>query len=184
MMVVWTQQILFSRIYENDQNIFYNQNYLVNDPLMVLIVRRIKNHSNENLNTHDVFNFYISSTYYSTTVQLGDEASTKVLTLDDGEIYYYIPENSYYSINNYGGYYISYPRNKESALSYQYLSDTQLMKPGWVNAMFMFVYMNRNSQMSVVNQISFDQYATGEIVGVYNADSYPEFYTNSLDYFR
>ena len=38
--------------------------------------------------------------------------------------------------------------------------------------------------MTVINQITFNQYATGEIIGKYTADSFPEFYSSSLDYFR
>ena len=117
---------------------------------------------------------------------LEDEAETEKIVLNNGEAIAYIPEISKNAVNNFGGYYISYSKDKEAALSYDYLKDSQLMKPGWTNAIFIFAYANRNNQMMVItNQfICYDQYATGEIVGKYIADSIPQYYSTSLDYFR
>ena len=184
LMDLWTNQVLFARIYENEKNIFLNQNYIVNDPLMYLIVRRIKAHKNQWASTSDAFQTYISSTYYDTNVLLGDEIDSQQINLGDGETIYFTAESDKYTINNYGGYYIPYSRDKDESLSYDYLSDIELMKPGWVNAIFMFVYVNRNNQITVINQVSFTQKATGEIIGSYKADSFPEFYIDSVDYFR
>ena len=187
-MINWLNSIYYfivlSRIYENSMNIFLNQNYIVNDPLMYLIVRRIKNHKNQWETTSDVFKTFISSTYYKTDVLLGSEIDSQQIVLDNGDIVSFLSESDKYAINSYGGYYIPYLRDKEESLSYDYLTDKQLMKPGWVNAIFMFVYVNRNNQISVINQVSFAQKATGEIIGSYKADSFPEFYFYSVDYFR
>lgn len=106
------------------------------------------------------------------------------IILKNGDFAEFIAETDKYAINSYGGYYIPFYRNKTQSLSYDYLSDPQLFRPGWVNAIFMFVYINRNNQISVINQVSFDQKATGEIVASYTADSFPEFYSSSLDAFR
>ena len=183
-MNMWTNEVLLGRIYENSENIFYNQNYIINKPLMFLIMRRIKGHQNTNQDTRLIFPFYISSTSFTTNVQLGDEAYTDDIILDNGSTVVYTPESSKDAINNYGGYYLPYTRDTTKALKSNYVADKQLTKPGWVNAIFVFVYINRNNQMTVMNQISFNQYATGEIVGKYTADSFPEFYSSSLDYFR
>ena len=176
--------MLLAKIYENSQNIFYNQNYIVNNPIMYLVMRRVKFNINESPNTKSIFNFYISSTTYNTNVQLRSEAYTDDITLDNGSVLKYTSENSNNTINSYGGYYLSYTRNATQALNASYFGDKQLMKPGWVNAILIFSYINRNNQMTVVNQVYFNQYATGEIVGAYIADSFPEFYLSSLDYFR
>ena len=181
---MWINQVLLAQIYENNQMIFYYQNYVVNDPPMYLIMRRIKSHINSNQNTQSIFHFYISSTTYKTNVQLGDEADTDTIILDNGSIVEYTPNSNSSTINSYGGYYLKYTKNATVALNNHYLSDKQLIKPGWVNAILIFAYINRNNQMTVLNQISFDQYATGEIVGTYTADSLPEFYSKPLDYFR
>ena len=175
---------MLGRIYENDENIFYKQNYIVNDPLMYLIMRRIKNHQNNNPDTRSIFPYYISSTSFTTSIQLGDEAFTDSITLDSGKTIPFTAENSKNSINNYGGHYLSYTRDATSARNSNYFKEKELTKPGWVNAIFLFTYINRNNKMTVINQISFNQYATGEISGKYVADSFPEFYSSSLDYFR
>ena len=184
LMNLWTYQVLLKRVYENDEYIFYKQNYIVNNPLMYLIIRRVKDHANNNPDTKIAFPNYISSTSFTIDVQLEDEAFKNNITLENGETVIYTPEYSKNSINNYGGHYLSYTRDATSALNSHYLRDKQLIKPGWVNAIFLFTYINRNNQMTVINQISFSQYATGEIFGAYIADSFPEFYSSSLDYFR
>ena len=180
----WINQILLSKIYENKNNIIYKQNYIINDPLMFLIIRRIKYHPNENDKTSDVFNFYVDSTSYDEDVALGEEAYTDSITLENKNVVSYTPEASLKAINNLGGFYIPYSKDKATALKYDYLKDEELMKPGWVNAIFIFIYINRNNELVVLNKLDFERYATGEIYGMYTADSFPNFYSSSLDYFR
>ena len=140
LMNIWTNEVLLGRIYENSENIFYNQNYIINNPLMFLIMRRVKNHQNTNQDTSLAFPFYISSTSFTTNVQLGDEAYTDDIILDNGSTVVYTPETSKDAINNYGGYYLPYTRDATKALKSNYVADKQLTKPGWVNAIFVFVY--------------------------------------------
>ena len=180
----WINQILLSKIYENKNNVIYKQNYIINDPLMFLIIRRIKYHPNENEKTSDVFNFYVDSTSYDEDVALGEEAYTESITLENKNVVSYTPEASLKAINNLGGFYIPYSKDKATALKYDYLKDEELMKPGWVNAIFIFIYINRNNELVVLNKLDFERYATGEIYGMYTADSFPNFYSSSLDYFR
>ena len=135
----WINQILLTKIYENKNNVIYKQNYIINDPLMFLIIRRIKNHKNENAKTSDAFNFYVDSTSYDEDVPLGEEAFTDSITLENKSEISYTPEESLKAINNLGGYYIPYSKDKTTALKYDYLKDEELMKPGWVNAIFIFI---------------------------------------------
>jgi hypothetical protein len=108
----WLTDILYSVVYDNDY-VAQTQNYIFEDPVIILSIRKIIGHENKNSNsnTNTIFNRYRSNNEYTAYAKLGNEAVTRDITLDSGEVIPYVNPGSDSTIKDAGGYFIGIPRN-------------------------------------------------------------------------
>ena len=120
---IWVNSTLLPALYEDENKTFYKQNYIVGEPMLVLLVRIVKEHNNKNTQTNTVFPHYSSRHTFHFDQKIGDEAFTDDITLDDGTVVSYSNEHDDTQFNGLGGYYLHYPRNTTEALSLNYTED-------------------------------------------------------------
>jgi hypothetical protein len=110
----WLFDILYSVVYDNDY-VVKSQNHILEDPCLLLTVRKLVEHENKDSNTNSIFPIYLSNKVYAAYDKLGGEAYTENITLDSGTVIPYTEERSENTLIGGGGYLLGIPRNRTLA---------------------------------------------------------------------
>jgi len=176
----WREAVLFEILFDNENNSFLNQNFVIGDPIILLNVRRLKEHENEDPDTRDIFPTFITSKSFGKFESLEGEADTRDVIASNGEYIEYYSESD----NMLGGFVLGYSRNKQQAQDPKYLSDLKIVSENWHSITLFWIYVNRNNDLIVSCHVNFVKSSAGNIVGSYRSQVIIDHYNTSLDYFR